>query len=112
MTNLVEFPAGGALKERVAEEVRVLMTRHRIKQSDLASVLRISQGQVSARLNGRVEFTVSELEAVARYFGVSPAALLGYAASAPNPDGGGHLSAIRGGVGTSTYPAWLDGVAA
>ena len=39
MTNLVEFPAGGALKMRVAEEVRVLMTRQRVKQADLAAVL-------------------------------------------------------------------------
>ena len=96
MTNLVEFPAGVALKWRVAEEVRVLMTRRRAKQSDLAAVLSVSQGQVSQRLNGHVEFTVSELEALARYFDVDPTDLLGHG-SAPRPQGpgGGGRYAIR-----------------
>lgn len=91
MTNLVEFPAGGALKKRVAEEVRVLMTRRRVKQSDLAAVLHVTQPQISQRLNGRVEFTVSELETLARYFGVSPAELLGEGYHR-SPDGGGVTS--------------------
>jgi len=95
MTNLVEFPAGGALKERVAEEVRVLMTRHRIKQADLASVLHVSQGQISARLNGRVEFTVSELEAVARYFGVPASSLLGGAEGGTTPGPGVSMATQR-----------------
>ncbi len=41
---------------RVAEEVRVLMTRQRVKQADLAAVLNVQQPQISQRLNGRVEY--------------------------------------------------------
>lgn len=94
MTNLVEFPAGGApLQLRVAEEVRVLMTRHRVKQSDLAAVLNVRQPAVSQRLNGHVDFTVSELETLARFFRVAPAVLLGHTVNphGPNGDGGASL---------------------
>lgn len=95
MTNIVEFPAGGTLKERVAEEVRVLMTRHHVRQADLAAVLNVKQPQISARLNGRVEFTVSELDLLARYFGVSPVELLGGVMTVP-PPGPGVSMATRG----------------
>ena len=89
MTNLVEFPpAWGSLSERVAEEVRALMARRRVKQADLAAVLNVKQPQVSQRLNGHIDFTIAELDALARFFNVSPASLLGFAAPvSPPPDG-------------------------
>lgn len=49
----------------VAEEVRVAMTRRRISQARLASALGLSQAAVNRRLSGAVDFTISELRAVA-----------------------------------------------
>lgn len=77
MTNLVEFPAGGALRQRVAEEVRALMARRRLVQVDLVPVLRVEQPQVSARLRGKVPFTLDDLEALAGFFQVPLSQLLG-----------------------------------
>ena len=41
------------------------MARRGVRQSALATALGITQQSVSARLNGRVAFTVDELETVA-----------------------------------------------
>lgn len=65
MTNLVEFPAGGALRLRVAEEVRALMGRRRMSQAQLGAVLKISQVSVSERLRGKTPFTLDDLERLA-----------------------------------------------
>lgn len=41
------------------------MARRRVTQADLAAALKMSQPAVSRRLNGAVDFTVSELAIVA-----------------------------------------------
>ena len=61
----------------VAEEVRAHMGRRRISQAALAEKLQISTSSMSRRLQGDSEFTVSELYAMARIFGISPVKLLG-----------------------------------
>ena len=85
---------GGSLNDRVAMELRVLMLRTDARQIDLAPILGITQGQVSKRLRALVPFTLDEIEQLAAFFGVSPAALLGHAES-PRPGGpGGGLSLL------------------
>jgi len=65
----------------VAGNARAEMARRRVTQQRLAHRLGISQQGVSARLNGRVAFSVDELVAVADELGVTPAALLERSAS-------------------------------
>lgn len=69
------------LSDYVAEEVRALMARRRVRQQDLAEALQIGQSQISARLNGRLDFTLNELGVVAEFFETTPAALMGAVAS-------------------------------
>lgn len=52
------------------------MARCRIPQVKVAEALGISQVAVSRRLNGRVPFSVPELDTVARLLGVTPALLV------------------------------------
>lgn len=57
--------------------VRNAMKRARVSQRDLAAHLRISQAAVSRRVSGSVEFTVSQLRAVAVIVDVPVEALMG-----------------------------------
>lgn len=75
------------LSQVVAAEVRALMGRHRVNQEQLARVLNVSQGQVSARLRGRTAFTLDDLRRLAEFFGTTPGALLGDGTIAPLPPG-------------------------
>ncbi len=56
--------------EAVPRNVKAEMVRAGLKQADLARPLGITQQSFSARLNGRVDFTVRELEIVAQTIGV------------------------------------------
>jgi len=79
------------LKERVAEEIRALAARHKsegVNQTVLASVIGVSQSQISKRLLGKTPFTLTELEKIARYFDVDAAELLGTAPRDPRPGPG------------------------
>ena len=76
-TQPVPIRSNGDLSEVVAEEVRALMGRHRVSQIQLAEVLHVSQGQVSARLRGKTPFTLDDLRRLSDYFNTTPAALLG-----------------------------------
>ena len=78
-----------ALKERVAEEIRALAARYKsegVNQTALASVIGVSQSQISKRLRGKTPFTLTELELIAEFFGVDAAELLG-APRKPSPPG-------------------------
>jgi HTH-type transcriptional regulator/antitoxin HigA len=54
--------------------IRFLMEQHRLTQSDLPEIG--SQGVVSEILNGRRELNVRQIQALAKRFGVPPAAFL------------------------------------
>ena len=58
------------------------MVRAGLRQIDLAKVLDITQQSMSARLNGRVDFTITELELVAERIGVPLTAFLEVPATA------------------------------
>lgn len=53
------------------------MARRRLVQMDLVPVLHVEQPQVSARLRGKVAFTLDDLEALASFFQVPLSQLLG-----------------------------------
>lgn len=62
-------------------EIRAEMARQGRVQRDLAALLNLSQATVSARMTGRVDFTVSELRAIAQWLNVSVSRLLGEVAA-------------------------------
>lgn len=95
---VISLPQTGSdtLPERVAAEVRALMGRHKVTQAQLAEVLGLSsQGAVSYRLNGTQEFKLSELDALAEYFGTTVEELVGGTRVGPRP-GGGPDGGVRG----------------
>ena len=55
----------------VAREVRAAIAREGYTQKQLSEVIGVNQSGVSARFRGRVEFTLSELEAVANWLNIS-----------------------------------------
>lgn len=60
--------------------IRAEMARQGYRQRDLAALLGLSQATVSARMTGRIDFTVSEVRAIASWLGVAVSALLADAA--------------------------------
>lgn len=64
------------LRERAAAEVRAWMGRTRMSQRDLAELLGVSQTQVSARMRGQMEFSLTELEMLADAWGIDVLELL------------------------------------
>lgn len=54
----------------VSANVRAEIARHDLSQQHVAEVLGISQGAVSRRLAGRVDFSASELDVLARSMGI------------------------------------------
>ena len=62
--------------EGVNAEIRAGMARKALTQSDVASVLGLSQASVNDRLKGRREWRLDELLKVADLLGVQASALL------------------------------------
>jgi transcriptional regulator with XRE-family HTH domain len=77
--------ATASLSERVAEEIRVLLARRRIRQSQLARELGQSEQWVSVRLRGVQPIDLNDLQRIAEVLGVTPTELLPRASSAPKP---------------------------
>lgn len=76
-------------------EIRALMGRHNVHQGDLAKALGTTQSVISSRLTGRSPWRLPEVETLARYFGCSPAELLGGTQKSPGPDGPGEAMRAR-----------------
>jgi transcriptional regulator with XRE-family HTH domain len=72
--------AGGSLRERTAEEVRVALARKRMSASQLARLMKKSQAYVWRRLSGETAFDVDDLEAIGAILEVEPTDLLPQAA--------------------------------
>jgi transcriptional regulator with XRE-family HTH domain len=68
--------AGGSLRERTAEEVRVALARKRMSASQLARLMKKSQAYVWRRLSGETAFDVDDLEAIGGILDVAPVDLL------------------------------------
>lgn len=65
------------MRQRVAEEVRVLLARRRMSASELARRMGQTQPYVWRRLTGEVALDVDDLDQIAQVLDVQPAALLG-----------------------------------
>jgi transcriptional regulator with XRE-family HTH domain len=65
-----------AFSDVVSEEVRVLLARRGLRSGALAPVLGVSQQAVSAKMRGIRSWSLEDLDALARYFGVDANALL------------------------------------
>jgi transcriptional regulator with XRE-family HTH domain len=65
-----------SLAEQVAEEIRVLLARRRIKQSHLARELGVNDQWVSVRLRGVTPLDLLDLERIAAVLGVPVTELL------------------------------------
>lgn len=63
-------------QERVTSAVRMFMAARKLKQSDLAEALGITQPSVSAKLHGRARWSVDDLDRLAERFEVNAADLL------------------------------------
>lgn len=120
MSTVVQFPERGAqsLTDTVSGEVKALMGRHGVSQTQLANWLGINQTAVSARLRGRTRWNLPEIERVAEGFAVHPAVLMGgYAEGGPHPTPDGGLPIMRKpttgtGAVTVEYPGCRELVAA
>lgn len=71
------MPAPESLVQRVALEVRVLLTRRQLRGADLAAALDVSPASISSKLNGRTPFSLEEVERIAEWLNVPLTDLLG-----------------------------------
>lgn len=71
-----QMPPRGRLREYVAEEIRVLLTRKRMSGAELGRRTGIKQSSISRRLTGETAFDMDDLEAIAAVLEVSVADLL------------------------------------
>lgn len=60
----------------VADEIRGLMAKKHITQTQLADKIGVTQSAIARRLSGRVAFDVNELAAIAAALGVPVSRLL------------------------------------
>ena len=89
MTTVIQFPGGASgrpLVATVSNEVRALLGRYDVTQTELAQWLSLTQSAISARLRGATEWKVAEIDRIATGFNVHPAVLMG--GFAPNPPEG------------------------
>ena len=70
------FPESESLGEVVAANIRAEAARIGLRQKAVAGLLGLSQGQVSKRWNGQIEWSLGELQTIADLIGCTPGALL------------------------------------
>ncbi len=63
--------------EKIAEEARALLARHKVSRTLIAQELDLSASAATRRLNGTVEFTGGELKKLADFLGVNIGVLFG-----------------------------------
>lgn len=68
--------SGTSLRERTAEEIRVLLARRNISAAELARRTGLKQPYVSRRMTGDVAWDIDDLERIARALNVEVADLL------------------------------------
>ena len=76
MSIQVLFPESESLAEVVAANIRAEAARIGLQQKAIAQLLGLSQGQVSKRWRGLIEWPLGEIAALAGVFGLEPGALL------------------------------------
>lgn len=68
--------SAAAYSARLAAEIRACLSRTGKSQTDLAVAIGLSRTTLGNKLAGRTEFTVGELDSIARQFGLTVAELL------------------------------------
>jgi transcriptional regulator with XRE-family HTH domain len=63
-------PRASSLSDRVAEEIRVVLARRRVRQSQLARELGVSEQWISVRLLGKQPIDLNDLARIAEALGV------------------------------------------
>ena len=76
------------LSEQVAEEIRVLMARRRLRQSQLARLVGENDQWMSVRLRGVQPIDLNDLQRIAEALSVDPISLLPTAAGGPTRGSG------------------------
>ena len=75
MSGMSSPRGSGRLRVAVAEEIRVLCARKGVSGSALARAIGRTQSYMSRRLTGEVAFDLDDIQDIAGFFGVDPAAL-------------------------------------
>ena len=78
-----EAPPRGRLRERTAEEIRVLLARRRMSAAELARRTGLKQSTMARRMTGETAFDLDDLEVIATALGVKVSDLVN--------DGGGSV---------------------
>lgn len=99
----VETSAG--LREKVAEEVRVLLARKRMSGAALAAAIGKSEMYVSRRMRGEIAFDLDDLQSIAAVLKVQPVQLFGAAVKVTNEQVSTRKTLARNG---STRPRSKD----
>lgn len=68
-------PPRGRLRERTAEELRVLLARRRMSAAELARQTGIKQSTMARRMTGETAFDLDDLEVIANALGIKVADL-------------------------------------
>ncbi|GAA4681171.1 helix-turn-helix domain-containing protein [Phytohabitans rumicis] len=66
----------GRLRERAAEEIRVILARRRMSAAELARKTGIRQQNLSRRMTGETAFDLDDLEVIANALGIKVADLI------------------------------------
>ena len=76
MSNRTPRRLKGSLSDAIAEEIRVLLTRRMMTQTELAEKLGMSLQALNYRLTGTQELGVNEVAEIAKHLGVEPLDLI------------------------------------
>ena len=87
MSEVVSLNAKAGLVADVAANVRAEAARRRVSQTDLARALGVNQSTISLRWRGIREWTLSDIEVVARYLRTTTSVLLTGTSAGDRPGG-------------------------
>jgi transcriptional regulator with XRE-family HTH domain len=93
------------MRQRVSENVKVLMARRGVRQPQIMAILGMSQAAVSRRLNGQHPWDIDELERISEAFEV-PVTELVWAPQSPRPDQPNEGPQVTSSSGRR--PVWLS----
>jgi hypothetical protein len=96
------------LNDALAEEVRMRLTAKRLAKKALAEALHVSHGQVTQRLNGTVEWKLTDIDLAAGLLGMTAADLVKRAADCYQWIEAGHGNPWTHGDAQPSWEVWAD----
>lgn len=103
MSDNPTVPPGGRLRERTAEEIRVILARRRMSAAELARRTGIKQSTMARRMVGETAFDLDDLEVIANALGVKVSDLIRDADKGPQ-DIAPYPALTARGTGDATRP--------